>query len=51
VYYNRTSLIKNIIIQQDIFENAPMKAMGVGIYKGYVCEWFGQEVDTYPAPK
>lgn len=39
-----------VMIQQGTFSNAPMKAMGVGVYKGYACVWFGQQLDTYPAP-
>ena len=40
----------SVMIQQSAFSNTPMKAMGVGVYKGYACVWFGQELDTYPAP-
>ncbi|CAF3807689.1 unnamed protein product [Rotaria sp. Silwood1] len=39
-----------VMVQQGIFHHPPMKAMGVGVYKGYACVWFGQEKDTFPAP-
>ncbi|CAF3789029.1 unnamed protein product, partial [Rotaria sordida] len=39
-----------VMIQLGTFQNTPMKAMGVGVYKGYACVWFGQQIDTYPAP-
>lgn len=39
-----------IMVQQGVFHHLPMKAMGVGVYKGYACTWFGQERDTFPAP-
>ena len=38
----------NVIIQKGGW--VPMKAMGVGVYKGYACIWFGQEEDIYPDP-
>lgn len=38
----------NVIIQQGGW--IPMEAMGVGVYKGYACAWFGQQLDKYPAP-
>lgn len=37
----------NVMIQRGW---APLKAMGVGVYKGYACAWFGAELDTYRAP-
>ncbi|CAF1261507.1 unnamed protein product [Didymodactylos carnosus] len=40
----------DVMIQQGSFASTPMKAMGVGVYKGYACVWFGQQLDTYPAP-
>lgn len=40
----------NVMIQRGAFQNTAMKAMGVGVYKGYACVWFGQQVDTYPPP-
>lgn len=40
----------SVMIQQGAFLNTPMKAMGVGVFKGYACVWFGQQLDTYPAP-
>jgi uncharacterized protein YkwD len=39
-----------VMVQQGIFHHPPMKALGVGVYKGYACAWFGQEKDTFPAP-
>ncbi|CAF0758619.1 unnamed protein product [Adineta steineri] len=39
-----------VMIQQGIWQHPPMKAMGVGVYKGYACTWFGQEKDTFPTP-
>ncbi|CAF1431470.1 unnamed protein product [Adineta ricciae] len=29
---------------------SPMKAMGVGVYKGIANVWFGEHLDTFPAP-
>ncbi|CAF0947352.1 unnamed protein product [Rotaria sordida] len=40
----------DVIVQQGIWKDFPMKALGVGIYKGYACAWFGFEEDTYPPP-
>ncbi|CAF3362897.1 unnamed protein product [Rotaria socialis] len=42
---------KDVIIQRGAFQNMPMKAMGVGIYKGFACVWFGQYLDTFPRPE
>ncbi|CAF3565177.1 unnamed protein product [Rotaria sp. Silwood1] len=39
-----------VIIQKGTFKNTPMKTMGVGVYKGYACVWFGEKLDTFPAP-
>jgi hypothetical protein len=39
----------DVIIQRGVFHHPPMKAMGIGVYKGYACVWFRQEKDTYPA--
>ncbi|CAF1396704.1 unnamed protein product [Rotaria sordida] len=41
----------DVIVQQSVWKDAPMKALGVGIYKGYACAWFGRQEDTYPPPK
>lgn len=39
------------MIEQGAFSNVQLKAMGVGVYyKGYAGVWFGQQIDTYPAP-
>ncbi|UJR17517.1 hypothetical protein I4U23_004412 [Adineta vaga] len=35
-----------VMVQQGILHHPPMKAMGVGVYKGYACAWFGQERDS-----
>jgi uncharacterized protein YkwD len=35
-----------VIINKDIWKQFSWKAMGVGIYKGYVLVWFGTEPDT-----
>ncbi|CAF3602572.1 unnamed protein product [Rotaria sp. Silwood1] len=40
----------NVILQIGTFQHTLMKVMGVGIYKGYACVWFGQQLDIYPAP-
>ncbi|CAM4813643.1 unnamed protein product [Rotaria magnacalcarata] len=37
-----------VMIQQGALTSTPMKAMAAGVYKGYACVWFGQQVDTYP---
>ena len=34
-----------VIINQDIWRQLKWKAMGVGVYKGYVLVWFGTETD------
>lgn len=34
-----------LIINKDIWKNFNWKALGVGIYKGYVLVWFGKEPD------
>ena len=35
----------NVIINQSIWQKMNWKAMGVGIYKGYACVWFGDLED------
>ncbi|CAF4783902.1 unnamed protein product, partial [Rotaria magnacalcarata] len=41
----------DVIIQRGAFQNTPMKAMGVGVYKGFACVWFGQYLDKFPPPE
>jgi hypothetical protein len=48
--WKRSAGYNNVMIQRGGFSGTPMKAMGVGVYKGYACAWFGQQLDTYPAP-
>ncbi|UJR18906.1 hypothetical protein I4U23_022034 [Adineta vaga] len=38
----------NIMIQRGGW--GPMKTMGVGVYKGIANVWFGEYLDTFPAP-
>ncbi|CAF1234356.1 unnamed protein product [Rotaria sordida] len=47
----RSPAHKDVIIQRGAFQNTPMKAMGAGIYKGFACVWFGQQLDTFSPPK
>lgn len=36
----------NVIINGDIWNNVVWKAIGIGMYRGYACVWFGKEPDT-----
>ncbi|UJR06849.1 hypothetical protein I4U23_011138 [Adineta vaga] len=38
----------NLMIQRGGW--GPMKVMGVGVYKGIANVWFGEHLDTFPAP-
>ncbi len=40
----------NVIINRGMFRNVEWNAIGIGIYKGYVTVWFGQEKDNAGAP-
>ena len=40
-----------VMIEQDSFEGANFKALGVGVYKGYACAWFGEAQDKLPFPQ
>ena len=35
----------NVIINKEIWADIQWKAIGVGIYKGYACIWFGEKLD------
>ena len=35
----------NVILNQDVWNDFPWGAIGVGIYKGFACVWFGQQED------
>lgn len=39
-----------IIINSGTWKTAEWKAMGVGIYEGYVTVWFGELTDHEPTP-
>lgn len=36
----------DVILSKSIWKDAPWKAMGVGVYKGYAMVWFGNDADT-----
>ncbi|CAF1121428.1 unnamed protein product [Rotaria sordida] len=48
--WKRSSGHNAVMIQQGAFSTMQIKVMGAGVYKGYACVWFGEELDTYPAP-
>lgn len=39
-----------VIINESIWKDSPWKSIGIGIYQGYACVWFGREADTEPTP-
>lgn len=39
-----------VIINESIWKDSPWKSIGIGIYQGYTCVWFGRETDTEPIP-
>ena len=40
----------DVMLERGAFKHTRMKVMGVGVYKGIANVWFGEELDTYPAP-
>lgn len=36
----------NVIINGEVWKNSVWKAIGIGIYKGYACVWFGNDEDN-----
>ena len=40
----------NVIINRDLWEKAEWKAIGVGMYKGFACVWFGKYTDAEGEP-
>lgn len=40
----------NVIINRSTWKDLDWKAMGIGIYEGYVLVWFSDEVDDSPEP-
>ncbi|MFA8451263.1 MAG: CAP domain-containing protein [Bacteroidales bacterium] len=42
---------RQVIINEKAFKDAQWNAIGVGIYNGYVCVWFGMDPDPNPSPQ
>lgn len=40
----------NIILDKDVWEGKKWNAIGIGIYEGFACVWFGELVDKEGAP-
>jgi len=40
----------DVVINQSIWKDEPWKSIGIGIYQGYACVWFGREADAEPTP-
>ncbi|MBP9212987.1 MAG: CAP domain-containing protein [Chitinophagaceae bacterium] len=40
----------DVIINQSIWKTEPWKSIGIGIYQGYACVWFGRETDVEAMP-
>lgn len=39
-----------VIINESIWKDSPWKSIGIGIYQGYACVWFGREADAEQTP-
>ncbi len=39
-----------VIINKGIWKKQEWKSIGIGIYRGFVCVWFGRETDIEPTP-
>jgi uncharacterized protein YkwD len=43
--WKKSSGHNNVILNKENWEDRGWNAVGIGIYKGYACVWFGQESD------
>lgn len=43
--WKKSSGHNNVILNKENWEDRGWNAIGIGIYKGYACVWFGQESD------
>ncbi|MFA8299029.1 MAG: CAP domain-containing protein [Hyphomicrobiales bacterium] len=50
-HWKESSGHNNVLVNQNAFKDAKWNAVGIGIYKNFVCVWFGMVTDPFPLPE